>query len=206
LSSSSSSSSSRWDVNFLVSTLRLTQAGERRSNFSKALLDLSTAQHTGWFTYKQVINVHSPIRRMCGRRKQSGSSGSSADFLSSILRIHHYRAGTTAMQHERSNDYRGPNHQESYNFHSNNNDATTPATTPDAEATTIVEYNNTDILDWYPWFVQQFTPQQVQTLLLDPLEQAYKDYFYNHVMVHHNHHHNNNNNMATTAHGVATEQ
>ena len=150
------------DAQFLLSTLRLTRAGERTSNFSKALLDLSTAKSTGWFTYKQVINVHSPIRRMCGRRKLSVYSGSSADFISSILRIHHYRSGTAAMQWERSNDYRGPLHQRAYNTDM-----------------VVLQNNNTDIADWYPWFLDkmQHNTTLVNQLLLDPLHELYNEYF-----------------------------
>ena len=149
------------DPSSLLSTLMLTKAGARTSNFSKSLLDLSTAQSTSWFTYKQVINVHTPIRRMCGKRKLNGDTGSGADFISSLLRIHHYRAGTAAMQAERAKDYRGATYQQQQQ---------------EEEIEAVVEDNN-DIVDWYPWFQSTMPQNEVERLLLRPLQDAYREYY-----------------------------
>ena len=145
----------------LLLTSRQVFVGPLDNQFSKAMLDLSQAKSSNWFNPKNLVNVHTPSRRMCGRvSKQAEFSASGTDYLSSLFRIHHYRSGTIETYLERSGDYRGSGLWRFYaerNIHH-----------PVAK---IV-----DILPWQSWFIHKVGKKTATKLLFTPLEQFYLAY------------------------------
>ena len=140
-------------------TLRHRKVGPTESLFSKAMLDLSQAQSSDWFTYKNVVNVHTPSRRMCGRTsKNVHFSGSGTDYISSLFRINHYRSGTIETYLERSGDYRGGSIWRLY-----------------AERNIDPVRTNDDIRPWVSWFIDKVGYDKAKELLLDPMVEAYRE-------------------------------
>eukprot|EP00548_Thalassiothrix_antarctica_P005179 CAMPEP_0194140586 /NCGR_PEP_ID=MMETSP0152-20130528/10115_1 /TAXON_ID=1049557 /ORGANISM="Thalassiothrix antarctica, Strain L6-D1" /LENGTH=454 /DNA_ID=CAMNT_0038838889 /DNA_START=331 /DNA_END=1695 /DNA_ORIENTATION=+ len=145
----------------LLLTHRQTLVGPLSNQFSKAMIDLSQAKSADWFDIKNVVNVHTPSRRMCGRiSKQVEFSGSGTDYLSSLFRIHHYRSGTLETYLERSADYRGSG---LWRFYTERNIRQPVATI-------------TDIYPWVDWFTHKVGNDAAKELLFDPFVLYYQEY------------------------------
>ena len=139
-------------------TLRQRQHAAKDGSFSKAMLHLRTATSSGWFKYGSVLNVHTPNRRMCGKTKKEDQTGSGADYISSLFRIHHYKAGTVEAYLERAGDWRGGGLWRFY-F--------------DRSADTVGE--NSDLKHWFKWFVDKVGREAANRLLLQPLNDTYNE-------------------------------
>jgi hypothetical protein len=136
-------------------TLRQRQHAAKDGSFSKAMLHLRTANGSDWFDRSSVYNVHSPNKRMCGVKKFP--SGSGADYISSLFRIHHYRAGTVEAYLERAGDWRGA---ELLRYFDRNVESVG---------------NNTDLTHWFKWFVDKVGKEAADRLLIQPLNETYNE-------------------------------
>ena len=139
-------------------TLRQRQHAAKDGSFSKAMLHLRTAGGSDWFKEGSVVNVHTPNRRMCGRTKKEDQTGSGADYISSLFRIHHYKAGTVEAYLERAGDWRGGGLWRFY-F--------------DRNVETVGE--NSDLTHWFKWFVDKVGKEAADRLLLQPLNETYNE-------------------------------
>jgi hypothetical protein len=139
-------------------TLRQRKHGEIDGTFSKAMLSLKTATGMDWFQFGSVLNVHTPNRRMCGRTTKQEFTGSGADYISSLVRLHHYKAGTIESYLERGGDWRGGG---LWRFYSDRN------IEPVGE--------NSDLTPWFRWFVDKVGRDEANKLLIQPLEDTYAD-------------------------------
>jgi hypothetical protein len=139
-------------------TLRQRQHAAKDGSFSKAMLNLKTATGKDWFQFGSVLNVHTPNRRMCGRTSKQGFSGSGADYISSLFRIHHYKAGTIESYLERAGDWRGGG---LWRFYFDRN------MEPVGE--------NSDLTPWFKWFVTKVGIDSANQLLMQPLNATYEE-------------------------------
>lgn len=139
-------------------TLRQRQHAAKDGSFSKAMLNLRTATGKDWFGFGSVLNVHTPNRRMCGRTSKKGFSGSGADYISSLFRIHHYKAGTIESYLERAGDWRGGG---LWRFYFDRN------MEPVGE--------NSDLAPWFKWFIDKVGMDSVNKLLMEPLNSTYEE-------------------------------
>lgn len=145
------------DGNHLM-TLRQRKHAAKDGSFSKAMLNLRTATGKEWFQFGSVLNVHTPNRRMCGKTTKKSFSGSGADYISSLFRIHHYKAGTIESFLERAGDWRGGGLWRFYFDRSSN---------------TVGE--NNDLTHWFKWFVDKVGRKAADKLLLQPLNETYEE-------------------------------
>ena len=159
INSGSSDPHSLPDPASLLMTQRQTQTGPMEGTFSKAMVDLSRAKKAEWFVLKNVVNVHTPSRRMCGRTRKKSFTASGTDYIASLFRINHYRSGTLETYLERSGDYRGGSIWRLY-----------------AERNIAPVLNNSDIVPWIDWFVDKVGQNQANQLLLYPLWSAYEEF------------------------------
>jgi hypothetical protein len=139
-------------------TLRQRKHAAKDGSFSKAMLHLRTATGKEWFQFGTVLNVHTPNRRMCGKTTKKSFSGSGADYISSLFRIHHYKAGTIESFLERAGDWRGGGLWRFY-F--------------DRSSDTVGE--NNDLTHWFKWFVDKVGRKAADTLLMQPLNETYEE-------------------------------
>ena len=139
-------------------TLRQRKHAAKDGSFSKAMLHLRTATGKEWFQFGTVLNVHTPNRRMCGKTTKKSFSGSGADYISSLFRIHHYKAGTIESFLERAGDWRGGGLWRFY-F--------------DRNVDTVGE--NNDLTYWFKWFVDKVGRKAADKLLLQPLNETYEE-------------------------------
>ena len=137
-------------------TLRQRQHAAKDGSFSKAMLHLRVAPNKGWFRDGTVLNVHTPNRQMCGRTTKEDHTGSGADYVSSLFRLHHYKAGTVEAYLERAGDWRGGGLWRFY-F--------------DRSADAVGE--NSDLTQWFRWFVDKVGREAADRLLLQPLNDTY---------------------------------
>ena len=79
-------------------------------------------------------------------------------FLSSLFRIHHYKAGTVESYLERAGDWRGGGLWRFY-F--------------DRNVNTLGE--NSDLVFWFKWFVDKVGADSADRLLLQPLNDTYNE-------------------------------
>eukprot|EP00543_Licmophora_paradoxa_P000031 CAMPEP_0202449246 /NCGR_PEP_ID=MMETSP1360-20130828/7993_1 /ASSEMBLY_ACC=CAM_ASM_000848 /TAXON_ID=515479 /ORGANISM="Licmophora paradoxa, Strain CCMP2313" /LENGTH=201 /DNA_ID=CAMNT_0049067109 /DNA_START=325 /DNA_END=929 /DNA_ORIENTATION=+ len=110
------------------------------------------------YTRQNMYNIHSPNIRVCGR---NGYTGSRADYMSSLFRIHHYSSGTVESFVERGSDRRAATPLSWERFLSRNVE---PA------------IRDTDIRAWVPWFVDTVGgEQEARRLLVEPMKEAYDE-------------------------------
>ena len=95
---------------------------------------------------------------MCGRTSKKGFSGSGADYISSLFRIHHYKAGTIESYLERAGDWRGGG---LWRFYFDRN------MEPVGE--------NSDLAPWFKWFIDKVGMDSVNKLLMEPLNSTYEE-------------------------------
>lgn len=136
-------------------TLRQRMTGPMNGAFSKAILNFASAHSIDWFKFESVVNVHTPNRRMCGRK---GRTGSGTDYMGAFFRLNHYRAGTLETYVERSGDYRGGS---LWRFYKDRN------FDPVGE--------NDDVRLWVRWFVKKVGSERSKKLLFQPLETLIRD-------------------------------
>jgi hypothetical protein len=136
-------------------TLRQRQHAPKDGSFSKAMLHLRMADGINWFDRSSILNVHTPNRRMCGIQKFP--SGSGADYISSLFRIHHNKAGTVEAYLERAHDWRGV---ELWRYF-------------DRNVETVGE--NSDLTHWFKWFVDKVGEEAAGRLLLQSLNETYTE-------------------------------
>ena len=141
----------------LLLTLRQRQTGPREGLFSKTMINVSFGSWSH-YTFGNVVNVHNPNHLVCGN---NGNSGSRADYIASIFRINHYKAGTLQAFLERSGDRRQGNMSLLERFRAR-----------DIEP---ILYDD-DIVPWVSWFVDKVGVQLANELLFDPLLEAYRLY------------------------------
>jgi hypothetical protein len=139
-------------------TLRQRKHAAKDGSFSKAMLNLKVATGMDWFEFGSVLNVHTPNRRMCGKTDKKGFSGSGADYISSLFRIHHYKAGTVESYLERAGDWRGGGLWRFYY---------------DRSVDTVGQ--NSDLTPWLKWFVAKVGMKAANKLLIRPLKETYDE-------------------------------
>ena len=139
----------------LLMTMSQRMTGPMVGEFSKGILNLATAPTVDWFRFDSVVNVHTPNRRMCGRK---GRTGSGTDFIGALLRLHHHRAGNVETYLQRSADYRGGSIWRFFN---------------DRNFDPVGE--NDDIRPWLSWFMRKVGESEANRLLFQPLQELYTD-------------------------------
>jgi hypothetical protein len=136
-----------------LTTLRHAQHGRKEGNFTKCLLDVRRIP-LGWIRQDFTRTIHNPLalNKVCGKH---GDSFIGMDYISSILRLHHY-AGTRESFEQRQHDVRvGRN--VSY------------------EKRNVEPVGETeDIRPWIQAFVKKVGMNEAQRLL-QPLQEAYRE-------------------------------
>jgi hypothetical protein len=149
------------------STLRFRHTGRKEGSFTKVMLNCSSS----FFEKKSFIslndsmywNIHNPHKRLCGLRLDARGIFS-IDYISALLRFHHYRTGTLESIVERgARDFRFDANQVESFFIERNKEVGHAG-------------ENDDIRDWMEWFVELVGEQEVRRLLTDPMDKAYASF------------------------------
>lgn len=130
-------------------TLRHTHHGNKLGRFTKCLINLAKVPRKA-INQEYTRTIHNPLANICGKH---ASLFIGTDYISSVLRLHHY-AGTRESFEQRRNDARQHGNA-SYNKRN---------VEPLGE--------NTDVRPWIQAFVNQVGQEEAERLL-QPLKEAY---------------------------------